>query len=350
MSGPRPIDPEEERRFGDRFRAAADRIVVPVQPLGRRTRRVRAHRAEPDVPLLGLLRERLADRPTRAIAGIVMLAILVTTTLGVITPSRAIASSSILTIISGEVLVQPTPDAVFRPGADGETLKAGMTVESKDDARAVLTFEDGSTMELEPGAKVAIDEVATGSSGELLVRLQQTIGQTWSHVQPLLSPNSRFHIKTPSATAVVRGTSFQITVQIQGPGGQVVTTVNVFQGQVDMVAAGVVQPVPAGRTTNVQTGSPPQPTQQIVPPPQRLRLGLTGPAAQMTATDPDGRTAGQTSFGTVSQIPPACTIIPPAIRPFRPSRSESGPVTTCRIPQTAGYTALTTPIRWTPNP
>src|SRR5262249_48800632 len=263
----------------------------------------RARRAEPQVALLDLLRERLAHRPTRAIAGVVMLAILITTTLGVITPSRAIASSSILTVISGEVDVQPTPDAEYRKGSDGETLKAAMRVQAKDDARAVLTFEDGSTMELEPGAKIAIDEVATGSSGELLVRLQQAIGRTWSHVQPLLSQNSRFHIKTPSATAVVRGTSFQITVQIQGPGGQVVTSINVFQGQVDMVAAGVVQPVQAGRTTSVETGSAPQPTQQIVPPAQRLRIGLTGPAAQMTTTDPDGRTAGQLTIGTVSQIP-----------------------------------------------
>src|SRR3990172_2982185 len=160
--------------------------------------------------------ERQLGQRLRAAPHFFMLAIFITTSLGVITPSRAIASSSILSILDGEVLVQETPESEIRPGEDGETLKAGMTVESKGNARAVLTFEDGSTMELEGGSKVTIGEVSNGSRGELLVRLQQTIGRTWSHVQPLLSPNSRFHVKTPSPTPVVPGTSFEIVVEIQG--------------------------------------------------------------------------------------------------------------------------------------
>src|SRR3990170_551511 len=252
---------DEERQLTERLRSAADRIGVPASPLGRR-QRVRARRTgQPEIGALEMLRQRMGHAPTRAIAGIVMLAILVTTVLGVITPSRAIAASSILTIIDGEVLVQEAPELEFRPGVDSETLKAGMSVEAKLDARAVLTFEDGSTMELEPGAKISIDEVSTGSQGELLVRLQQTIGRTWSHVQPLLSPNSRFHVKTPSATAVVRGTSFEIVVEIERGTGRAVTSVNVFQGKVDMVAAGAVVPVSAGKTSVVEEGKPPaQPT------------------------------------------------------------------------------------------
>jgi hypothetical protein len=39
----------------------------------------------------------------------------------------------------------------------------------------------------------------------------------------------------------------------------------------------------------------------------------------------------------VSQIPPACTIIPPAISRLRPHRSTSGPVNTCRNPYAAGH-------------
>src|SRR3972149_3303606 len=101
---------DEERQLGQRLRAAADRIAVPA----------------------GARRP-----PPRA-------------------PAPAIASGSILSIPDGEVLVQETPESEIRPGEDGETLKAGMTVESKGDARAVLTFEDGSTLELEPGSKGAL--------------------------------------------------------------------------------------------------------------------------------------------------------------------------------------------------
>ncbi|MBI2983077.1 MAG: FecR domain-containing protein, partial [Chloroflexi bacterium] len=298
-----PSDPnEDERKLGLGIRGLANRIAVPEGRLGSRGRRVRARRGENEVAVMSVLRERMGHRPTRAIAGVVLLAILVSTVLGVITPSRAIAASSILTIIDGEVLVQPTPEEPFRAGSDGEELKAGMRVETKANARAVLTFEDGSTMALEPASNVAIDEVATGSRGELLVRLQQTLGKTWSHVQPLLSPSSRFHVKTPSATAVVRGTSFEIEVEIQSATGEVVTKVNVFQGQVDMVAAGAVQAVVAGQTTAVETGRAPAPPVQKPPPPIRLRVGMNSPA-MMTVTDPDRRSAGQTPFGTVNQIP-----------------------------------------------
>ncbi|MDE3112707.1 MAG: FecR domain-containing protein, partial [Chloroflexota bacterium] len=294
---------DEERQLGERLRSMADRISVPTNALGRRPRRVRARRSEAETGVLQIVRERMAHQQTRAVAGVVLLAILVTTTLGIITPSRAVASSSILTVISGNVLVQPTPDAALRKGVDGETLKAGMTVQAvAPDGRAVLTFEDGSTNELEPGSSVSIDEVSTGTRGELLVRLGQTIGKTWSHVQPLLSPNSRFHIKTPSATAVVRGTSFEIDVEIVGANGQVVTKVNVFQGQVDMVAAGKVEPVTSQHTSEVVQGQPPAAPQQVSVPPVRLRLGMNSPA-MLTVTDPDGRTAGQTPQGTVSQIP-----------------------------------------------
>src|SRR3712207_834320 len=53
---------------------------------------------------------------------------------------------------------------------------------------------------------------------------------------------------------------------------------------------------------------------------------------------------------TVTKIPAAWTHIPATMRPLRPQRSLKGPVTTCRTPQTAGYTAFKTPMRPTPSP
>lgn len=143
-----PLGGNEEERLRTGVRRLAERITVPEGRLGMRGRRVRARRVESDASVMATVRERMAHRPTRAIAGVVLLAILITTVLGVVTPSRAIASSSILTIIEGNVQVQETPGAPFKPGQDGQTLKAGMTVQASSNARAVLTFEDGSTVEL----------------------------------------------------------------------------------------------------------------------------------------------------------------------------------------------------------
>jgi len=244
-------------------------------------------------------------RWTAAGVAVVLLTILLVAVLGGIPRDRTGTSGPILSVISGEVLVRSARDAPYRSGADGERLNAGMAVQTgAPNGRAVLTFRDGSTATLEPGATVSIDEVSTGTRGELIVRLGQTRGSTWEHVQPLVSPNSRFSVTTPSATAVVRGTSFEISVEVVGPSDRpiTVTTVNVYQGQVDLVAAGVVQPVTASQTTEVVQSGAPQPPKQVGSPADCLRLELDS-SAMMTVTDPHDRSAGQTVLGTVSQIP-----------------------------------------------
>lgn len=240
----------------------------------------------------------------RARAAVVLLAMLVVTAgLVVTTSDRPIASAPILSVLGGEVVVRPAADAPSRAGQDGETLTTGASVQTQGPSgRAVLTFRDGSTVELEPDAAVSIDEVSLGPRGELIVRLRQTRGKSWAHVQPLLSPSSHFSIRTPSATAVVRGTSFEVEVEAVGADGEVITRVSVFDGQVDLVAAGAVRPVIATQTTEVVQHSAPRPPKQMAPPQSCLRMELTS-SALMTVTDPDARSVGRTPRGTVSQTP-----------------------------------------------
>src|SRR4029453_9631853 len=52
----------------------------------------------------------------------------------------------------------------------------------------------------------------------------------------------------------------------------------------------------------------------------------------------------------IKKRPPPFTHIPLTIRPLRPQRSLSGPVTVCRTPQTPGYTEFRIPIRATARP
>ena len=94
-----------------------------------------------------------------------------------------------------------------------------------------------------------------------------------------------------------------------GANGEVSTKVNVFQGQVDVVAAGKVQPVTASRSTEVVQGSAPQAAREFSPPPICLRMELSA-SALMSVTDPYDRSAGQTRFGTVSQIPRSIVTAP----------------------------------------
>lgn len=248
-----------------------------------------------------ILRGRSRDRGTWIVIAVVVMAVSTIVVAVVRDRSNFAAATLTLSVISGNVEVVPDGGR-SRRAADGEALAAGATVRTQaPDGRAVLTFRDGSTAELEPEARVKIEQLSLGTRGELLVRLHQERGRTWSHVQPLLSPSSRFHIKTPSATAVVRGTSFEVDVELAGIGAGL-TRVAVFDGKVDLVAGGQIVPILAGHTGEVAEGSAPRAAQRLAPDGICMRIEVSS-AGLITVTDPDGRSAGLTPMGHVSQIP-----------------------------------------------
>lgn len=242
-------------------------------------------------------------RPGFVVAGLLLAILLATLLIVVARPGSELApASAVLSVLSGSVTVQPPREGSARPATDGEGLSAGMAVRTEPQGgRGLLTFKDGSTLELEPATAIFIDELSIGTRGELMVRLRQDRGTTWAHVQPLLSPNSRFMIATPSGTAVARGTSFEVDVRMS-EADKAITEVRVFRGQVDVVAAGMAQPVTAVQMTSVTQGSAPEPARPIEAPPTCVRLTMTS-SALMLITDPHGRSSGQTRMSAVSQIP-----------------------------------------------
>lgn len=154
----------------------------------------------------------------------------------------------------------------FQTAIDGDTLASGDQVRTDANGRGFLTFFDGSTVEVEPGAQLTVQEVQRGGDGSVVIRVEQTLGRAWINVQKFTNPNSRFEVKTPSQTAVVRGTAFMITVALDGT-----TTVETLDGTVVVQAQGVQQTVAAGQQTTVVTGQAPPPAQPI-PPTPTLRI------------------------------------------------------------------------------
>jgi hypothetical protein len=246
---------------------------------------------------------RRGPRLTVAILALVALVAVVAVQIGSPGERASDRRAVVTTVIGGDVAVRASPSDRPRPAIDREIVPAGATVMAgQPNGRAVLTFWDGSTVALEPGASVVIEESSTADRGELRVRLRQEHGTTWSHVQPLLSAASRFIIATPAATAVVRGTSFELSVSTRGPADAAVTTVAVFTGTVDLVAAGQVRPVNAHQVAEVIKGEPPGAAAGIGPATSCL-LVSADPSVLVTVTDPDGRSAGLLPGGTVNQIP-----------------------------------------------
>jgi hypothetical protein len=214
-------------------------------------------------------------------------------------PSGVQAATIILTVLSGDVQVREAGSDVLRPAVDGEELRAGDGVRTGGAARAVVTFFDGSTVELEPGTDMTIERVEAEGRGRF-IRLSQALGTTWHHVTSVLDGPSEYAVETPAAVAAVRDTLFQVTVLEDGT-----STVIVKDGSVAVAAAGEEVLVRAGQETTVQPGNPPATPTFSSPPRSEIRLRLGSPA-WIVVSDPGRRSVGIVPPGVgINQLPGA---------------------------------------------
>lgn len=126
--------------------------------------------------------------------------LVVLTTLSTLVPSPAGAAAlAHLVSLSGEVTVLTKGQAAWHPGHDREELMGGDTVRTGAKASATVERNDGTAVELMPFAELSIDD----EQGFLV-----TAGRVWSHF--IHAVGAPFFIRTPNATALIRGTTLGV--------------------------------------------------------------------------------------------------------------------------------------------
>lgn len=197
-------------------------------------------------------------------------------------------AAAVLTVISGEVLTR-FGHADFGSATDGAVLYVGTSVRTSADARAVLTLFEGSTIELEPASDITIEE-ATTRSGSTIVQLAQSVGRSWHVVTHLTTADSRYEVRTPAATASVRGTAFEVAIDdgFAGP----TTTVTTTEGRVATANAAPSSEVlvTADQTTTVRANAAPEPPRPA-PEVQRV-VSVSVMSESSLVVDPLGRSNG----------------------------------------------------------
>src|SRR4030042_1013905 len=183
--------------------------------------------------------------------GLILIIASVVSATNFISPSPAMADGCTLSVISGTVEIQ-APAADIQPGIDGMTLDVGTRVKAAQDSTALLTFFDGSTLKMEPGTDIEIQQLESNNKQAATIVLKQWMGRTWSSVVKMVDKGSRYEIDTPSAVALVRGTRFIIEVDEAGQ-----TREQTTQGLVSVIAQGEEVFVPAGQFTVVEPGATP---------------------------------------------------------------------------------------------
>ena len=244
----------------------------------------------------------------RFLAGTLVLAMLMGLGLGVtgvlVSSAKAYGASTSLTVLSGDVLVRHGVGD-FVAARDGEVLGEGDSIRTSTDARAVLTYFEGSTVTIEPSSELTIDNASTLADGSTIVVMTQSLGRTWHVVTKLVTGFSKYEVKTPASTASVRGTEFQVDADATA------TTVTTTEGTViahvdDPSNPGntVDVPVTAGTAQTQPRNAAPAPAHKAADPDRKVTVTVN--ATNSIVVDPAGRSNGVTKDGKlVVQTPGA---------------------------------------------
>lgn len=119
--------------------------------------------------------------------------------------------------LEGEVQVLSAGTVDWRPGREGEDLAAGDAVRTGAKSEATVARADGTTVSLLPFAQLVIEDELG-----FLVRA----GRVWSHFTKAVG--APFFIRTPDATALIRGTTLGVGFEDEG------SRVTVYEGLVEV--------------------------------------------------------------------------------------------------------------------
>ncbi len=158
-----------------------------------------------------------------------------------------------LSNVSGEVkIVKKGEDTARALPEEKRLVKAGDKLITGADGRLSLNWIDGTRIRIAPGSELTVQkcEVAKGAQ-RAVFRLD--LGKVWVRVLRMLSQQDKFEIKTPTATAGVRGTIFAVAVAPDGT-----TDVSVYEGEVTVASAGGELKIAANNTARLDARNDPQ--------------------------------------------------------------------------------------------
>jgi len=127
--------------------------------------------------------------------------------------------------ISGIVEIKQQGES-WKSAEDGMLLYESDSIKTGDDSSATIILFKSSIVRLDSNTEVTLKEIQEGE--ETSVALTQDAGRTWSTIEKI-SGIDNYEIQTPTATASVRGTSFDVNVDKDG-----ITIVSVIKGIVNV--------------------------------------------------------------------------------------------------------------------
>jgi hypothetical protein len=147
--------------------------------------------------------------------------------------------------LTGTVELKPAGQTEWIPAQTGDAI-AGSTTLSTGFKSTALIVAGNSTLMVRPLTRLSLEELLSRDGTEIL-RVGLRTGRAQANIQPPVGGKIDFTIRTPMATASVRGTVFDIDP----------LSLRVREGSVRYEAAGTIRPalVKAGQNTWVDTNT-----------------------------------------------------------------------------------------------
>jgi hypothetical protein len=125
------------------------------------------------------------------------------------------AAGATLTVLRGTVNVLRADGSTVGPAASGLDLGIGDQVATLALSKALVTFFDGTEIELEADTTLVLrDIVVTGTKTAITV--ESLVGSSVHRVATLVDPGSTYQVKAGGTVALVRGTVFSHTTDDMG--------------------------------------------------------------------------------------------------------------------------------------
>ena len=131
-------------------------------------------------------------------------------------PAEPIGETGTLSSLTGNVTVMRQGTSVWVAATSGMKIGTGYSLKTGGDGYVLITFFDGSVMEVQADTEISVEELSAASGGSTTVHVDQVIGNTLNRVKNLVDSSSTYEVETPAGSAVVRGTIEEIHVDGTG--------------------------------------------------------------------------------------------------------------------------------------
>lgn len=167
-----------------------------------------------------------------------------------------------IVFVKGDVTLTKT-DLVVNPPGKSTKIHRGDVIKTGPDGFVSLSFNSGTTVNLQPLSQVVVDNIDCASlTRDCVIGLNAKKGQVHSEVTPRAAdaPQVKFTVDTPFMSAAVRGTAFYVDVESG------VNRIGVTRGLVATESAGADFELPRGKGLSASAGVPAAVVDLLSPP------------------------------------------------------------------------------------